>query len=233
MKTVKTTTGCIIEKSGKVLIQKRNHEPYYDHWCCPGGHIDIGETPKQAIIREVKEEVGLDVNPRFLHYYNEYDKSHDWHAVALLFHATIDNSQEINFCKKEVKQTKWVDKSDFKNYKYAFVYENILDNYFNNRIGKQNSNNIIIDRGRINKIISLSKQIGNDPEKFIDMIKHHGDEIKELFEKNDKHFAVETGDLIILCIELLLDEGYSVQEILEQCYGRFDKKINKLLLDKK
>ena len=43
---------------GKVLIRK--HEKYH-LWLGVGGHIELNEDPNQAAIREVKEEVGLDV----------------------------------------------------------------------------------------------------------------------------------------------------------------------------
>lgn len=43
----------------RVLIVKAN---YKEHWTFPGGVIDLGETPMQAAIREIKEEVGLDVS---------------------------------------------------------------------------------------------------------------------------------------------------------------------------
>lgn len=82
---------------------------------------------------------------------------------------------------------------------------------------------------KIRNILNLSKQLGNDSGKLIEMMQEHTSEIKELFNKKDKHFAVETGDLVILALQLLIMEGYSVEEIMNKCYGRFDKKLNELL----
>lgn len=90
-----------------------------------------------------------------------------------------------------------------------------------------------IDEAKIKKIISLSEELGTDSFKIISMMKHHTTEIYELFEKNDKHFAVETGDLVVLCLELLIREGYSIDEIMDKCYLRFDKKLKELLDEKR
>lgn len=45
----------------KFLLIKRNKEPYLGMWCLPGGKIEYGETIEEAIIREIKEESGLDI----------------------------------------------------------------------------------------------------------------------------------------------------------------------------
>ncbi len=47
------------------LIVKAN---YKSHWTFPGGMIDAGETPKQAALREVTEEIGLTIDPETVHY---------------------------------------------------------------------------------------------------------------------------------------------------------------------
>ena len=48
----------IIKQENSFLIMRVNETPYYH---IPGGHIEIGEDSKQAIIREIKEEIGCDV----------------------------------------------------------------------------------------------------------------------------------------------------------------------------
>lgn len=55
-----STAAVILESEDKVLIVKAN---YKSHWTFPGGTIDAGETPKQAAVRELKEETNLDVDP--------------------------------------------------------------------------------------------------------------------------------------------------------------------------
>ncbi|OLB72535.1 hypothetical protein AUI06_01135 [archaeon 13_2_20CM_2_52_21] len=54
-----TVGALIVNKEGKILLTK-SHK-WFDKYTLPGGHIEVGETMKEAVIREVKEEVGLDV----------------------------------------------------------------------------------------------------------------------------------------------------------------------------
>ena len=54
-----TVGALIINKQGKILLTK-SHK-WFDKYTLPGGHIEVGETMKEAAAREVKEEVGLDV----------------------------------------------------------------------------------------------------------------------------------------------------------------------------
>ena len=57
----KTATAIIPFPHGKILLIKRTTVPFKDYWALPGGRLDLGETVEQTVIREVKEETGLDV----------------------------------------------------------------------------------------------------------------------------------------------------------------------------
>ncbi|MBU0468954.1 MAG: hypothetical protein KKD07_08765 [Candidatus Omnitrophica bacterium] len=87
---------------------------------------------------------------------------------------------------------------------------------------------------RIKKIHSASalynEKAGKEHnQRLLELIRHHVEEIKELNDANDRHFLVETGDLAVLCFELMLEHQESIDDIMLKCFDRYDKKLASLL----
>jgi mutator protein MutT len=55
--------GGVVVRDGRALIVRRGKEPLYGRWAVPGGTVELGETLEQAVVREMEEETGLDVEP--------------------------------------------------------------------------------------------------------------------------------------------------------------------------
>ena len=55
--------GLLWEGSDKILLIKRKGETFYGYWALPGGMVEEGETVEETLVREMKEEVGVDVVP--------------------------------------------------------------------------------------------------------------------------------------------------------------------------
>jgi len=55
--------GAIIIEDGRVLLVKRGHPPLAGEWSIPGGVLEVGETLREAAIREAREETCLRVEP--------------------------------------------------------------------------------------------------------------------------------------------------------------------------
>jgi hypothetical protein len=66
-------------------------------------------------------------------------------------------------------------------------------------------------------------------ERLRELTRHHVDEIEELFAAGDPHALVETGDLLVLCCEQILERDGSLDAVLTGCLGRYEKKLTALI----
>ena len=56
---VPATCLVVSDNKEKILLVKRSAAPKIGFWCLPGGFVELGETPDQGALRELKEETGL------------------------------------------------------------------------------------------------------------------------------------------------------------------------------
>jgi 8-oxo-dGTP diphosphatase len=54
--------GAIVMDHGDILLVKRDREPSKGLWTLPGGRLEPGETLREAIVREVREETGIEID---------------------------------------------------------------------------------------------------------------------------------------------------------------------------
>ena len=54
--------AALIRRDGKVFATQRGYGNYKDWWEFPGGKIEAGETPEQALVREIREELAADIS---------------------------------------------------------------------------------------------------------------------------------------------------------------------------
>jgi 8-oxo-dGTP diphosphatase len=54
--------GAVVFVEGRVVLVKRGHPPMMGRWTLPGGNVELAETLEAAVVREMREETGLDVS---------------------------------------------------------------------------------------------------------------------------------------------------------------------------
>lgn len=84
-------------------------------------------------------------------------------------------------------------------------------------------------KAKLMEITELSSKINkNDNRKILEMMNAHVEEIEELYNDNNDHWAIETADLIVLCYELLIMENKDIDDVFNRCLPRFDVKLKRL-----
>ena len=116
-KNIYVSTVALIDWQGKVLISLRSEDKILpNYWEFPGGKIKTNESPDHAIIREIKEELTLDINKKSLkplsfntHTYEEF------HAVIFFYICRSWNSTPLSKNKQKIL---WVEIDKLKNYNF-------------------------------------------------------------------------------------------------------------------
>jgi len=64
---------------------------------------------------------------------------------------------------------------------------------------------------------------------LLSLMEKHVPEIRELYKNGDPHFLTETGDLAVLCFELMEEAGKSPDSVMAICYKRYREKLAELI----
>ena len=116
--------AALIVRGGEVLIgQRRPDQPMASLWEFPGGKIEAGETPEQALARELDEEVGIHavIGPRVTRIRHNYRHGG---AVDLQFFAVDEFSEEL--VNHIYHQLRWVKLEDLPNYDFLAADRNLI-----------------------------------------------------------------------------------------------------------
>ena len=113
---LRLVAAALIVRGGEILIgQRRSDQPMALQWEFPGGKIESGESPEQALARELSEELGIQASigapvTRIRHNYRHGG------AVDLQFFAVHEFAGEIN--NRIYEQVRWVRLEDLTGYEF-------------------------------------------------------------------------------------------------------------------
>ncbi|CRH93553.1 8-oxo-dGTP diphosphatase [Chlamydia trachomatis] len=119
------TNMCLIEDADrKIVMQIRDPERYtWSGAALPGGHIEVGESLHEAVVREVYEETGLLIrNPKLVGMKHWYTKEGVRYLVFL--YRTIDFEGQLR--SSEEGEVQWVDRADLPEMELAYDLLNLL-----------------------------------------------------------------------------------------------------------
>ena len=133
MKTIEVVAA-IIKKQDKIFITRRSYGEFADMWEFPGGKIELGESREEALIREVKEELELDINN--LEYLTTVDYDYpNFHLTMQCFICEICGGELVLNAHNDAK---WVSLEELSTQKWVpadvEVVEKILNDFKINKI---------------------------------------------------------------------------------------------------
>ena len=115
VRLVTVVAVALIDADGRVLLQQRpSHKEHGGLWEFPGGKIDAGELPEAALIRELKEELGITVPSRCLAPLTF--ASHSYETYHLLMPLYICRNWEGEPAPLEGQTLAWVRKNKLRDY---------------------------------------------------------------------------------------------------------------------
>jgi len=101
-------SGCIIENDGKILLLHRQiHRPEGGTWGLPAGKIEPGERAEDTIIRETKEETGLEIGSGLVFFKKAFVRYPAYDSIFHIFHFKASDKKEIILDPNEHKDYKW------------------------------------------------------------------------------------------------------------------------------
>lgn len=122
------TVDAIIEVEGGIILIKRKNPPL--GWAIPGGFVDYGESLEDAVAREAKEEIGLDIElVRQFHTYSDPERDPRHHTITTVYIARASGKPVAGDDAKEAR----IFTKDTLPQDLAFDHKQILEDYFNKK----------------------------------------------------------------------------------------------------
>jgi 8-oxo-dGTP diphosphatase len=102
--------GCFCKRDDRLLLLLRHpRKPQGNTWCLPGGKIQLNESPKHAVIREVREETGLCLASKsILPFDKVYIRFPNCDFVLHLFEVELEEQEVLSLNREESLDFRWV-----------------------------------------------------------------------------------------------------------------------------
>ncbi|MSR78516.1 MAG: 8-oxo-dGTP diphosphatase MutT [Candidatus Omnitrophica bacterium] len=116
--------GCaIVEKNGKILIAQRKPDSFLGGcWEFPGGKREPGETMENCVVREIREELGIEIRTR------ELLRNDSFHYPQKIVHLSFYLCDWVSGTAQKIdcQDFRWVDPDELKEYTFPIGDENML-----------------------------------------------------------------------------------------------------------
>ena len=128
-----SAVGAIVIREGRVLLVKRGKQPGKGLWAIPGGRVKLGETLKDAVEREVKEETGVIIRAKDPEYAFDLIEGDDQGRIR--FHYVIvdllaDYVSGKPYPGSDACEARWISSQELKGFPVSRTTRKLLKNIF-------------------------------------------------------------------------------------------------------
>lgn len=121
--------------SDKVLIVRRSQEETFlpGYYELPGGKVEFGESPEQALKREIKEETNLEIEViKPYDCFSYLSSDNERHTIDIQFITKLTDNPENIKLSKEHDAFEWISKDDISKYQFSDEMKKVIEKGFNN-----------------------------------------------------------------------------------------------------
>ena len=122
MKTIRVVAA-VIKENNRIFATARGYGDYKGMWEFPGGKIELGETPQEALLREIREELTAEIEVGELIHTVEYD----YPTFHLTMHCILCTIVSSDLELLEHEAAKWVNKETLRSVDWLPADQLILD----------------------------------------------------------------------------------------------------------
>lgn len=124
-RTIFVFKGILFNNENRILIDNRKEEILDEangKWEIPGGKIEFGETPEDAVKREILEETGYNVKVKQIIPYSKVSmweySDYKQHTVIFFYICELENEKHVEIKDNRINTYKWISENELSNYNF-------------------------------------------------------------------------------------------------------------------
>jgi len=229
----------ILNDKNELLLQKRAVPAEKDHWCVPGGRLEMFETLEQAVIRETKEETDLDIEVvKLMGMCDHIIEAENAHWVSAMHLCKIKSGTPKIMEPDKASDMKWFDLNNLPD-KLTITTKKGLEDYkrLNSNITFEDMMNMQIELWKVNKEKWSPMEAKYGRNFLLWMIEEMGEAISIIKKKGDDSimnnievrnaFVEEMSDVMMYYNDTLLRYGIKPDEISSAYIKKHNKNMNR------
>lgn len=231
MKTIRVVAAVIYDKD-RIFATQRGYGAWKDYWEFPGGKIEPGESPEEALCREIREELDTEILVGEKLTDIEYDYPEFHLSMQCFWAKVVEGSLDL----KEHEAARWLQKEDLDSVNWLPADKGIIDLL---RVELLRRGEVSIMREEtVKRILRFTEDRDWDqfhsPANLAKSIAIEAGELLECFQWSDTDYKLEDvrdelADVMVYCIDMLDKLGLDADEIIN---AKMDKNEAKYPVDK-